>query len=209
MPVYAHCDSCGHDFESQGLAISGPGSAGVTLVGNAESCPRCGREARIMDGRFKISEDAIEVIDAPPWSRDLIIRLTPKQRHRIDATVRWAQLRRVDPATDDEKTVRALEKTIEENVPAIQPWLEKFRGPTSSNIAAWLAVLISILMWITSNNSGGVTPQQLEQILDETVRSAQSEQSQSTRAQPTGPAAPLQSPEPFPQASELPSPGTH
>ena len=161
-----------------------------------------------MDGRFKISDDAIEVIEAPQWSRDLIIRLTPKQRHRIETTVKWAQLRRADPTTDDEKTVRALEKTIEENVPAIRPWLEKFRSPTSSNIAAWLAVLITILMWITNNNSG-ITPEQLEQILDETVRSSQSEQSQSTPAQPTGPAEPPQSPEPFLPASELPSPDTH
>ncbi|MCK2031257.1 zinc ribbon domain-containing protein [Microbacterium galbinum] len=211
MPVYAHCDNCGHDFESWGLAFDESVDSTVNLGGNAETCPNCGHVARIMEGKYNLSPEGMEIVDAPQWSRDLIIRLSPKQRHRLSTTVQWAQTQASNPNADDARTARALEKSIEQNVPAVKPWLERFRSPESGNLAGWLSLLIAVITLIITVTSGGdgISGDELERILDETVRAVQSEQSPATLATPTPPEPTTQPPMPPPEVTELPTPDTH
>jgi len=65
-----HCENCGLVFQSQAFRFEG--SIGVTLVGNTESCPRCGKDARFLDGEFDFLDNAIKVLKAPQRTIDVI-----------------------------------------------------------------------------------------------------------------------------------------
>jgi hypothetical protein len=65
LPVF--CGHCGLVFSSRAFDFGN--STNVTLTGNKESCPRCGRLAEIPDGTFNFVGDTMEVLEATPLTR--------------------------------------------------------------------------------------------------------------------------------------------
>ena len=47
----------------------------VTFSGNTIFCPYCGGRARVMDGTFNVRAGAIEMLEGPAWSWDLVEEL--------------------------------------------------------------------------------------------------------------------------------------
>ena len=68
-PLVSVCPNCG-PFES--IAYPFQNARRLTMSGSGESCPRCGRPARTIDGTFDISEGVVTVLSAPEWSRQAL-----------------------------------------------------------------------------------------------------------------------------------------
>ncbi|MEV8023421.1 hypothetical protein [Microbacterium sp. NPDC080220] len=164
-----------------------------------------------MEGNFNIVGDTVEMTSGPVWSRELLIRLNKKQVHALRASVAWAQ-QQADHA-DDAHRADVLEKTVLAAVPQLEKPLrgirEKIQHEYDNHLAAWVTVLITLIMFIvTMNSQQGISGEQLEQILDETVRHVQSEQAQTVDAEPTTEVQPPRGPEEPPPATEIPTPKT-
>lgn len=203
MPVYAHCPSCGLDFESRAFAFEG--ATNINLQGNWETCPSCGQMASIMDGRFNISGGTLEVLDGPQWTRDLLIRLSKKDIHKLRTAVAWVEQQ---PEPSDH-TADVLAKSITVAVPQVAPWLRRAAEQFRDNPAGWTSVLIALVtLFVSIGANQGISADQLEEILDETVRSVQNEQVQPSGEEPMQPSPATPPPEEPPTATELPTPKT-
>lgn len=84
----------------------------------------------------------------------------------------WAQAEVATERRPAEAIAATIERTLEKDAPAVAGWLSAFKGPASANAAAWLAVLLAILMWVTSGNDG-LTPEDVSRIVEETVNNVQ------------------------------------
>jgi hypothetical protein len=197
MPgVLVICEEHGLVDGSQFIAFE---NSDVSVAGSEAWCPICGRPAEIADGKYS---DRSGVFSAQ-------LRLSPSQIETLRKSLRWAEQELAKPEPDEDRAVRVLEATIERAVPDGRSFLEHFRGKTSMAAAAWLACLIALvtlLVSVTANQ--GINPEDLERILDETVRSAQNEQPREAPAEPTESPPPQPSPESIPPATELPTPKT-
>lgn len=66
MPVVAVCPVHG-PFASRAIVVQR--ATNVTFTNNSESCPKCGRLGKIMDGTFNFDSAGLaEVLAAPKWS---------------------------------------------------------------------------------------------------------------------------------------------
>lgn len=74
VPIYSHCNHCGHTFESALANLMGA-SVRASLSGNRESCPSCGKIARVMEGEFFITPEGTEMLSGPQWTRDMLERI--------------------------------------------------------------------------------------------------------------------------------------
>ncbi|MFJ2318432.1 hypothetical protein ACIOTN_17220 [Glutamicibacter sp. NPDC087661] len=48
---------------------------GLTLSGNIESCPICGKPSKTIEGTFNVGPDYIQVLQAPTWTKDVLAGL--------------------------------------------------------------------------------------------------------------------------------------
>lgn len=146
----------------------------VVMSGTTMSCPRCGRVSPVIDGSYRQGAGGHLSADLSP---------TPAQAARLQAVLKWAQVQIETAATDEAAVAATLEREIAETAPALAKALAAFRSPTSANLAAWVAVLLAVLMWWTSGDNGGVTEDQIEHIVREVVQS----ENPAPPATPSGP----------------------
>ncbi|MGN6535220.1 MAG: hypothetical protein ACTHKQ_05745 [Mesorhizobium sp.] len=123
----SYCD-CGAVFASRGIEVSG--IRNLTLQGNAETCPQCGRPARIADGVFDATSDAITLLQGPEITRALYDRF-------IDLT-KEARMKQMGP---DEFVRRA---------DAIHPDFGKAAQKVAKSKIAWGIALTIILAALNS-----------------------------------------------------------
>ena len=183
MPVYAHCPSCGLDF----ISTFPEEMKSSTLIGNQESCPRCGELANVMEGTFTTTRDSVEMFSGPEWTRAMLIRLSKKDAHKLRTTVAWAQQRAGDPTADAERTAAALEKSLERTAPAALRVLDALGGRRGMAAGTWLMLLITLVMLllqVAGQSEGEISEDDVRRVVEETVRSVQEE---SPPAEPAGP----------------------
>ena len=83
VAIPARCTSCGHTFQPQsGIFIES--STHVTMSNNTTICPRCGGRAKFIEGRFNVTDGAIELLSGPQWSFDLVEGLRLTLRRIVD-----------------------------------------------------------------------------------------------------------------------------
>jgi hypothetical protein len=72
--ILAHCDACERTFEDQKL-IGGSGNRGVRIkmIGGTTTCPACGRQARILDGEYRMDDDIVTFLTGPQATIDTLI----------------------------------------------------------------------------------------------------------------------------------------
>lgn len=120
----AFCDQCGNLFESCATNISN--SRNITLVGNTESCPRCGGRATIAEGTFNFSHDDIEVLKGSAWTREQV-----KGLRSI-----YEKVRRQNTVTAE----------IVEELKAVSPALAQFAQRASTRRGGRMALLLFLAM---------------------------------------------------------------
>jgi hypothetical protein len=118
VTIPAVCLSCGALFPSRFASLFGGTNVNLTLRGNAETCPYCGRLAHVADGVFHIAGDILTVVSAPHITREMLAALS--------AAVRKAYQDKKPPeevAQEVEKIDPALGAVIRKNASTPLYWL--------------------------------------------------------------------------------------
>ncbi len=173
---------------------------GFSFGGGSTICGVCGEQADFLAGSY--SSDARGAVTAR-------LNLTPSQLHRLKQSLRFAELEMSKHEPDRERAVRVLERTIEENAPAVKTVLDRMRDPLVGHSAAWVAVLIAIMIWLTQGGADGATAEDVQRIADETARSVLHEQAEKDSTSSEVPASNSPPREQPPTVTELPTPKTH
>lgn len=164
-----------------------------------------------MEGTFNVAPNSVEMLAGPGWTRDLLIRLSKKDIHRLRTAVAWAEQQA--QAEDDAHRAEVLEKTVTSVAPELSPVLvglrAKVRHEYENHLAAWVGILIALItLLVTMSGPQGISGEQLEQILEETVRHVQSAPDPTVGEAPTGGVLSTRGPEEPPPATEIPTPKT-
>lgn len=178
--------------------MSHGGGGTIISFGSRASCPKCGRLAPVVDGSYTQNAEGDLVAD---------LYVTPEQAQRLRAAVLWAKQREKRGA-DPEATARHLEQTIAEAVPEAKSIIDRLRDPAVGNIGAWVAILVSLMMWFTQLESGGISAEDAQRVADETARSVLREQERLERAEPNLIEEDRRGPESPPPATTIPTPRT-
>lgn len=99
--VPGFCRHCGHVFDGRG-EISIENSTDITVVGGRTDCPRCGREANLVDGTFSERGAGLELVTGPPLTRAILAQLQEVARQveakEITPEEAVTQVETLDPA---------------------------------------------------------------------------------------------------------------
>ncbi|WP_050043719.1 hypothetical protein [Bradyrhizobium sp. LTSPM299] len=66
----SRCSNCGFVFISNDFGATE--STGAAFINNVTQCQRCGRPARVVDGKFDFVENAIRVVHAPQETIEIL-----------------------------------------------------------------------------------------------------------------------------------------
>ena len=125
----AYCSHCGTLFQSRLIGIS-PGARieSLTLSGNQETCPNCGRMADVVDGVFNAYDDVLELISGPQFTREILRA--------------FSEL--IEKAAKQEITEDELQKQAAEIDPDLGKAVAQMRAKTPSAMAALILAMLAI-----------------------------------------------------------------
>ena len=81
----AICEQCGAVFKSRLLNVENV--TNVTLVGNREQCPNCGRMTGLLEGTFTVQDGVITFVDGPSLTIDKLLRIQKILAARVNANL--------------------------------------------------------------------------------------------------------------------------
>lgn len=126
VPIPALCSSCGTLFASRVLRIQN-GVKNTTLLGNKETCPKCGKLANIADGIFDVANNILSIVTAPNITREMLEALGGV----------------VKKAYEQKKSSEELENEIKKIDPSFGGIIQKFGA--NKPILSFVFVVILIL----------------------------------------------------------------
>jgi hypothetical protein len=166
----------GHVFESRGIKLGG-NVTGLILRGNRETCPACGAMAEIMDGEFDFVDGAVTVLSASKFTQD--------QLAKFGATLNELRKTRASP--------EVVANAIEAEAPELTTIASMLRGQNSVALAAWLAVLIALVQWLTArSDTKPLTSNDVARIVEKI--NDQQHSAPTTQPQPAPPQSPTTPP---------------
>lgn len=156
MQIPVFCQHCGAIFDSRAFRFVN--ATNVTLRGNRETCPNCGRMAEIPDGVFDFVGDTITVLSAPQRTQD--------QLRRLQDILRAARADRVSPAD--------LADTIRRDAPDLEPIVSRLLVPKSpGELYALLTLVLTVISLILMRSEGSqLSPHEAEQLVQQAVTQA-------------------------------------
>ncbi|PPH28610.1 hypothetical protein C5C37_09875 [Rathayibacter sp. AY1F9] len=176
----------------------GPWTSGETIITSSQTCPvpGCSQRATILDARYTASPSG-KLIAVPATM------LGESQFRRLRKSLE--QARRATQRGEEPAAVAAeLQAELLSQLPGAAPAVEKarqsfgqwFEGPQSQAAATWLSVLIGLIALFVTLGSTGIADDQLQEIIEETVREyQQQEQAPSAPTPPVRPPGPEQGPQ--------------
>ncbi|MER8373357.1 hypothetical protein [Mesorhizobium sp. M1406] len=147
IPVY--CPNCGNLFASRAISIRGD-VRNLVLEGNTESCPRCGRMASIIEGKFDVVDGVLQMLKGSQLSTAMLKQFVSVLK----------QAQRDEISTDD-----LIARTQEIN-PDLGKAIAPLRGRKKSAIAVTVMIIIAALQSCNFNLSASVD---LNQLVDQAV----------------------------------------
>jgi hypothetical protein len=185
--------SCGHAFTSN-LIDLGPGSH-VDMRGNAVSCPSCGSKARILDGEFRVGSEldksgreVIEVLSAPRWTYEVLrdLQLLIEEIVTSDVEDPIVPLLEHDMVLGT-KLQRATKGWTREQKIALLSFLVGLIGLFVSTANIDIDIDLDLHVGDSVVNEG-LTPEQLDELVNESVRRVREEEktAREGRSKPTG-----------------------
>jgi hypothetical protein len=183
----AYCPNCKSIFPARAIEISGGAQIGISNI--LTNCPVCGFEnARVSEGVFKATNDAIELITGPSTSRAMLESLREiaqkVQSKKITQEQALAEAKTISPTA-----VTLLEKFFTFGIPAL----------------ALLISIISVHLQNEGNKSSSIDSEKLYGVVTEQIYSLKNiekhlqkisrEQSiQNKSARPTNPKSATETP---------------
>ncbi len=161
MPLMpAHCFNCGLTFTPE-TGVHMENVEGITLD-LGYTCPRCGREARIVEGTFDADRETVTMRSGPAWSRDVLDQVA-------------AAAARAQTLLDDGVKPKVVERRFVEDAEAASPeaaqvvrWLKR---PSHLTVAAWIGAVVGVVTLVQAHYAEqGATPEQIHQIYEDVLR---------------------------------------
>lgn len=128
-------------------------STNITFAGNTALCPRCGGIGDVPDGTFDVIGNTIRVLSAPGYTRERLGRLAD--------LIRQQQAAKADPA----ETV----ETLAREAPELAPFFDRLRRSPEA-VAAWLAILLSVIQLLMSVSHSPATPEDVQRITEQAIQ---------------------------------------
>lgn len=162
--LVAVCDVHG-TFVSRAFAMFNV--QGLTLSGNTESCPTCGRPSKIVDGTFNVSPDGVvKVLSAPEWTRDAL-------REAQRAIQNLARHSNDDP----DSQIRHLEETspavAELLTAATEGWTREQKLQLWGVLLTFLSIVLGAVGMYQNSTHQELSPGEIAVIVNEAVKQAQ------------------------------------
>ncbi|MFJ2662674.1 hypothetical protein [Arthrobacter koreensis] len=140
---------------------------GLTLTGNTENCPRCGRPSKIVDGTFNVSADGVvKVLAAPEWTREA---LRDVQR----AIQNMARHAGKDPDVQIRHLKEANPQAAELLTAATHGWTREQKMQLWSVLIAFLSAVLGTVSIYQNSTHKDLTPSEIAVIVNEAVKQAQ------------------------------------
>lgn len=126
------CDYCGSaSVTLHFIGVSGGGSVTAHLEGNRITCPVCGEPARIPDGTYRISEEAINLIQGSQSTRQELEHFRDVLRNILQ----------------DGTSVEEAQAEFEDQYPALTTLLEYIAGTTDPEERRFRINILLILLF--------------------------------------------------------------
>lgn len=158
------------------LILDATNATSITLSGNVESCPQCGRASRVVDGVFDFdAEGRLSVTSAPAWSRQALLEAllatdwTPakvtKTRNAIKRAKKKAQGGDVVSAIHE---VAVSNRQLGEAISALS---KKQSGWSKSDVMALLGLMLAALTLLqgTIADRDRITEEDVRHIVEEVM----------------------------------------
>lgn len=164
--IPSYCPNCGNLFQSRAFHFSG-NVGQVTLQGNRETCPRCGRWANIADGVFEITHGALRLIQGSRATQDMLDR--------------FAEM--LQQANDGKLSPSDLEERAADLKPELGQAVAEMRRGSGTLWSAAVLVVLTALTGCKVNLNADVD---LNRLVDQAVEIATGEPLQSSLPQSGG-----------------------
>lgn len=156
--VFADCPTHGIVLISNLVNVRPGGD--VKLRGST-TCPVCGASSAFIDGHYRTGPNGDESVTLSPSLAQLL---------RLQTALAWAQKALRDTETDPTLVERKLRKTVEKEAPALVTMIDAALGTRSATVAAWIAILVSVLTLVMGGHEKGISPADVARIVDQVQR---------------------------------------
>lgn len=149
----ARCKTCGHLFEAPNL-IGGHGGT-VTLKGNITNCPKCGRDAEILDGTYELMDNQLSLVSGPQRTVELL--------QTLQAIIEQDRAKGVAPEETLKKVQAQADKTT------LARALSLFRDPGTAGAAGVLQTIIAVAALVYAMKGAPVSDEDIARIAKRVV----------------------------------------
>jgi hypothetical protein len=139
------------------LVDVGPG-ADVTISGMRTPCPLCGSAGAIINGNYQTKLDGTAAVSLSP---------TPAQLIRLQTALAWAQRALKENEADPAAVERKIRKTVEREAPGLASMVDSALGTKSATLAAWIAILLTLLTTIIGSQEKAISPEDVARIVEQ------------------------------------------
>lgn len=155
--VPCHCPQCGALFLQRGF-IAGTGS-NITIEGGATLCPRCGGRASMLSGTYNLNDDVFTLVAGPESTRQGVAALR--------SVLQRAQQGEAEPAE--------VREALEQQGGSLAA-LARFVPKTSGELAAWVGIVVTLVIWWASRQPVPLTDEQMAELIDQVVEQVDDDQ---------------------------------
>lgn len=137
--VLALCPIHG-SFPSRLVQVSS--GSNIRMVGNGESCPKCGASSRTMEGIFNVRDGLVEILSAPGWTREALgeaAELVRRAKSAIEESPENDIDARVDELINEVKHLRGEQAEFLRQLT---------QGKSKERVRGALGALLAVLMWL-------------------------------------------------------------
>ena len=159
----AYCTSCGHVFLSDNF-IKFEGHFTADLQNNYVSCQRCGKQAKIADGKFDILNDTVTLLTGPT--------ITLAVMRQLESVAKQLAAKEIS----NEQAIQQTNKISPEFSPVFERAVD--RGATA------LGLIIAILAMYIAYNSSEQSSAENQQIIEQLTKQTQILQKPFEQGQP-------------------------
>lgn len=175
--LYADCPVHGI-FKSESFIDVGDGVT-LRISGSRIPCPVCRRQSEVIEGEYDFS--------FPPKPK-VTLNPTPAQLSRLQTALTWAQQAISDDQADEEEVQRKIRRAAEKEAPQVVALVDRVFGTKGAGVAAWVAVMLTIIELLMGSSAPEITPEFIEQIVEQVQKDGENEQP--TTPSPAVPKAP-------------------
>jgi hypothetical protein len=147
----------------------------VKMRGSAE-CPECGLRSAFINGHYRTSQTGNSSVTLSP---------SLAQTRRLQTALLWAQGALGDGSVAEATVERKIRRTLEKEAPGLVSMVDAALGPKSATLAAWIAIMLTIMTAIIGGQQDHISQEDLKRIIEQVQAEPREEQLPHVAPSPT------------------------